>query len=80
MTNNINPSDRIIRWPELLQRIGLCRSYIHLLINRGDFPSQIKLGTRASGFLESQVDSWIAERVAISSNTCPKKSQESKHE
>lgn len=28
------------------------------------FPRQIKIGARASGWLRSEVDQWIAERVA----------------
>ncbi len=43
--------NRIIRWPEVQDRVGLSRSHIHALQHRGLFPMQIKLvpGGRASG-------------------------------
>ena len=33
-------------------------------VSRGEFPASIPLGDRAVGWLESEVDQWIAERVA----------------
>lgn len=71
MAHNVNQTHRILRWPDVHGRTGLSRSYIHLLISRGEFPVQIKLGPRASGWLESDVDAWIAERVAESSSARP---------
>jgi len=58
---------RLIRWPEVKQRIGYSRSQIHLLINQGKFPAPIKLGARASAWLESSIDEWINSRIAASS-------------
>lgn len=59
--------DRILRWPEVQNRTGLCRSHVHGLAAKGKFPTPIKLGGgRASGWLESEVTAWIAERVAES--------------
>jgi prophage regulatory protein len=65
---NVTQSDRILRFPEVRIKVGLCRSHIHNLISKGDFPSPIKLGARASGWIESEVDSWIACRIEISRN------------
>lgn len=58
--------DRVLRWPEVQQRTGLCRSHVHSLAAKSKFPAPIKLGGRASGWLESEVNAWIAERVAES--------------
>lgn len=60
----VKPS-RIIRWPEVQARVGLCRSHIHALQHRGLFPMQIKLvpGGRASGFVESEIEEYIQERI-----------------
>ena len=54
---------RIIRWPEVHERVGYCRTNIYYLIQSGDFPSPIKLGSRAVGWLESDVDNWIESRI-----------------
>ncbi len=58
--------ERLIRWPEVKQRIGYSRSQIHLLISRGEFPAPVKLGARASAWLQSSIDDWISGRVAAS--------------
>ncbi|MFT6402334.1 MAG: prophage regulatory protein [Glaciecola sp.] len=65
-TTNISSDDRIIRFKELKDKIGLSRSHIHNLISKGKFPKQIKLGDRASGWLESQVTEWLNHRIAES--------------
>ena len=58
--------ERLIRWPEVKQRIGYSRSQIHLLISRGEFPAPVKLGARASAWVQSSIDEWISGRVAAS--------------
>jgi prophage regulatory protein len=63
---NLTSNERILRWPELKQRIGFSRSHIHNLVAKGDFPPPIKLGNRASGWLESQVNAWLQQRIAQS--------------
>ena len=54
---------RIIRWPEVHERVGYCRTNIYYLIQSGDFPSPIKLGSRAVGWLESDIENWINSRI-----------------
>jgi len=54
----------IIRLPQVIQKTGLSRSSIYAAIANGKFPKQIKLTKRSSGWLESEVDSWISSRVA----------------
>ncbi len=56
----------IIRLPVVINRTGLKRSPIYALIAEGRFPKQIKLGTKASGWLESEVDQWIESRIEAS--------------
>jgi prophage regulatory protein len=59
-------SNNIIRLPRAIQKTGLSRSTIYALLNRGEFPQQIKLSPRAMGFLESEIDAWIAGRISAS--------------
>lgn len=57
----------IVRLPALIKRSGLSRSSIYRLIKEdSSFPQQIKLSTRAMGFLESDIDLWISGRVDAS--------------
>ena len=54
---------RILRLPEVIERVGLKRASIYLHMAQGSFPKQISLGTRAVGWLEHEIDAWIIARV-----------------
>ena len=62
----MNQPTNIVRFPEVLKRVGLCRSRIYQLIEADKFPKPIKLSIRASGFIESEIDLWIEERIKAS--------------
>ncbi len=57
---------RILRKPTVLRRTGLGNSMLYSLMSQGLFPRQIKLGPRASGWIEFEVDDWIAARISDS--------------
>jgi prophage regulatory protein len=59
-------SQYIIRLSQAILKTGLSRSTIYTLIKLGDFPKQIQLSPRTMGFLESEIDEWIAGRIAAS--------------
>ena len=42
------------------------RATIHVRVANGSFPQPIRLGARAVGWLESEVDGWIREQIAAS--------------
>jgi len=53
----------ILRLPEVKPRVGLSRSAIYLAISRDEFPQPVHLGARAVGWLESEIEEWIRDRV-----------------
>ena len=55
--------DRYIRLPEVKHLTGLSKAQIYALISQDRFPKQIKLGDRASAWIESQVRLWMVERA-----------------
>lgn len=57
---------QILRRPQVTARTGFPRSTLYLKIARGEFPKPIKLGARAVGWLASDVEAFIAARVAES--------------
>ncbi len=61
-----NPNTKILRLREVLSRTGLSRSTIYEIVGKGTFPKPINLAPRAVGWLESEIDTWIAERIAAS--------------
>ena len=59
-------SKAILRLNATLAKTGLSRSVLYSEISKGNFPKQISLSERSVGFLESEVDTWIDERVKAS--------------
>lgn len=59
-------TQKIIRRREVQTKTGKSRSSMYADISRGNFPKPIKIGSRAVGWLESDVDAWIESRVAES--------------
>ena len=57
-------SPRVLKLPEVAERTGKKRSSIYRDIAAGSFPPPVKLGERASGWLEHEINAWIAERIA----------------
>ncbi|MBK5970906.1 MULTISPECIES: helix-turn-helix transcriptional regulator [Thiorhodovibrio] len=56
----------IIRPSGIKAATGYARSTAYEKMKRGEFPQTVKLGARAVGWLKSDVDQWLAERVAAS--------------
>jgi len=54
------------RLPRVKQRVGLSRSSIYAKIAVGEFPAPVNLGLRAVAWVDSEVDQWIADRIAAS--------------
>ena len=57
---------RILRLPEVQRRTGLSRSTIYVRLDQGLFPRPVSLGARAVGWIDSEVDEWIRERIVAS--------------
>lgn len=55
---------RILRMPEVQAKTGLKHAAIYNRINDGTFPKPIPLGPKARGFVETEIDAWIKQRIA----------------
>ena len=53
----------ILKLPAVKARTALSRSTLYKFISRGSFPKPLRLGPRAVGWLEAEVDEWIAARA-----------------
>jgi prophage regulatory protein len=53
----------LIRLSDVKHRTGLSRSTIYARIVDGKFPRSVPLGGRAVGWLDSEIDQWIAEQI-----------------
>ena len=55
---------RILRKPEVEEKTGLSGQTIWRKERAGQFPRRIMLGPNSVGWLEAEIDEWIAARVA----------------
>jgi len=65
-TNSDHPT--ILRRKQVEAQTGLSRSTIYLQIKKGTFPKPIKLGPRAVGWVENEVDAWLSSRIHLRDN------------
>lgn len=63
MKQNEKINEIVLRRKQVEQRTGLSRSTIYLRMQNEAFPKPINLGGRAVGWLESEVDAWLASLV-----------------
>jgi prophage regulatory protein len=54
---------RILRLSEVIKQTGIPRSSIYVLMNQGAFPKPVPLTTRCIGFVEAEIQDWIAARI-----------------
>ena len=54
------PSERLLRLPEVMERVGLRRTAIYQRMREGRFPQSRSLGSRCTVWVESEVNDWIA--------------------
>ena len=69
MAETVKSAPSIIRRRAVEARTGLSRSTIYQRIKDGTFPPQISLGAKAVGWLQNEIEDWIAERVRRSRGT-----------
>lgn len=58
--------DKVIRLKAAKDWTGLSRSTIYAMMKSGEFPKSILIGSRAIGWLESDIKDWVDARVAAS--------------
>ena len=64
----------ILRLPAVKSRTGLSRSTIYQRVAAGTFPPQISLGARAVGWIEQEIEeyvAWLIERSRESREVQP---------
>lgn len=58
---------QIIRLPQLVEKTGISRAHVYALIGRGEFPRPVRLGRRAVGWREDEIEDWLDTRPAAGS-------------
>ena len=59
-------NERIMRRKEVEAVTGLGRSVIYELMAAGEFPQKLPLHGRAVGWVESEIQKWVQNRISES--------------
>lgn len=54
---------KVLRLPQVIEKVQVGRSSIYLWMKQGTFPKQIKIGPRSAGWLEAEIDDWVESRT-----------------
>jgi len=68
MVEQLKKASAILRRPTVQNRTGISRSSLYGLMKLGLFPPSIKISARSVGWLESDIDDFIASKIAASLN------------
>ena len=64
MADKIQSALSILRRRQVEKRVGLTRSPLYARIKAGTFPKPVQLGVgRAVGWLEHEIEEWLAEQI-----------------
>jgi prophage regulatory protein len=66
---------KILRLPIVMDRSGLSRSTVYQRVTEGKFPRPVSLGARAVGWIEAEVEEWIAFQIETQPGTPRPESQ-----
>ena len=63
MAEEVREALRILRRRQVEAQTGLSRSTLYDYIRAGRFPPAVRVGSRAVGWVASEVDAWLALQV-----------------
>ncbi len=52
----------LLRLPEVLALVGVSRSTLYAMVQRGEFPPPVRIGVRAVAWRAHEVYSWVETR------------------
>ena len=55
----VPPPARLLRLPEVIDRVGLRRSAIYQRMSEGRFPKSRSIGPKCTVWVEAEIDEWI---------------------
>lgn len=59
-------SIRLLRLPQIIQQTGLKKTTLYEMQKRGNFPMRVQITANSVGWVEKEVNAWVAGRVAAS--------------
>lgn len=56
-------TERLIRLPEVMAKLGIARSTVWLFVKQERLPKPIKLSPKVTVWRESEIDTYIANKI-----------------
>jgi prophage regulatory protein len=63
-SNSCSAPIHVLRLTQVIERTGLKKTKIYELQSQGEFPMRVKITAHAVGWIEHEVQAWLAERIA----------------
>ncbi len=63
MVKQMTNSHKVLRRKAVREKTGYSDMHIYRLERAGKFPRRVQLGPNSVGWIESEVDEWIEERM-----------------
>ncbi|MCF7981865.1 MAG: AlpA family phage regulatory protein [Pseudomonadales bacterium] len=61
----LTKSQKLLRFPQVKELVGLSRSQIWRLEQQGHFPRRVQISNRAVGWKSGQIEEFINSRAAV---------------
>lgn len=55
---------KLLKRPEVLDRIGIRSTKLYQMVRSGQFPKPVRLSSKAHAWPEHEIDEWIQARMA----------------
>jgi prophage regulatory protein len=65
LVGRVIPLTRLLRKPEVLTLTGIGQTTLHKLISEGSFPKPVPITGKVVGWVDSEIQKWIASRINL---------------
>ena len=55
--------ERLLRLPEVLERVPFRKITLYRLMREGSFPKNIQLGSNMVAWVASDIDKWVSRKI-----------------
>lgn len=58
--------NKLIKLASVKSMTGLSKSSIYAMMQKGEFPRSVTIGSRAVAWVEAEIQKWIEEKISLS--------------
>lgn len=65
VVSEIAENGRLLRLPDVIERVGMGKTMIYRMIEQNKFPAQVRLNARSVAWREVDIQLWIKDRSPV---------------